>query len=86
MNWQRRRWLTDPKRTYWHADVGGGVFYTLETVPFRGWQASRNEQTPLRSGRGSRCVLPPLMRTKAEAVAWCENDYAQRQMEIVGIA
>jgi hypothetical protein len=78
MNWQRRHRITNPQRRYWEAAVGGGVTYQISPVPFRGWQASRQE--------GNQCILPGMVKTKAEAVAWCEADFAQREMQWVGIA
>ena len=82
LTWRRRYYLTirDSRgnhRTYWEAEADGCTYH-LHSIPFRGWQAERNE--------GNQCTLPGIVRTKAEAVAWCENDYAQRQMQIVGIA
>ena len=78
LNWRRRCYIVNPDRRWWEADVGGGVQYHLHPVALRGWQAERVE--------GTKCTLPPLMKTKAEAQAWCENDYAQHEMEMVGIA
>ncbi len=82
LNWRRRHWITNPQRRYWEAEAGEGQTYTIEPVPFRGWQAALNR----RRADGGSCVLPPLMKSKAEAVAWCEADFAQREMELVGIA
>jgi hypothetical protein len=81
MNWRRRCYITNPKRRWWEADVGGGVTYRIDPVPFVGWEAERADRSS-----GLNATLSPTFKTKAEAVAWCENDYAQREMEMVGIA
>jgi hypothetical protein len=77
LSWRRRYYIGSDRR-WWDADAGGGVTYALRPAPFRGWQAARHE--------GNKAIYPPLVKTKAEAVAWCERDHAERAMEIVGIA
>jgi hypothetical protein len=75
--WRKRYMMTSTK-PYWRADCADGSHYRLRAVPFKGWQAARQVLAC--------CTMPGIVKTKAEAMAWCENDYAQRQMEVVGTA
>jgi hypothetical protein len=68
MLWQKKknRYNTKP---YYEAKEGD-IVYQLRYVPFKGWQASRQE--------GNSCTLPGIKKDMAEAMGWCESDFSVR--------
>jgi hypothetical protein len=68
MLWQKKknRYNTKP---YYEANEDG-VVYQIRYIPFKGWQASKQE--------GYTCTLPGIKKDMAEAMNWCVNNLPVR--------